>query len=95
MRDLLTFRHWITAHRPITLKSSGLMLRFRRSEMAPGFRIKIFSLWRLGVMGRPYLGAVANLGTAHFDHDQNGTRSRTGVDVLMAGFWKINMADWK
>ena len=35
--------------------------------------------------------AVAALGTAHFDHDLN-KNPITPVDVLMAGFWNINIS---
>jgi hypothetical protein len=35
--------------------------------------------------------AIGNLGTAHFDHDANKA-AITPVDVLMAGFWNINIS---
>jgi hypothetical protein len=35
--------------------------------------------------------AVAGMGTAHFDHDVN-KNPITPVDVLMAGFWNLNIA---
>ena len=40
-----------------------------------------------GTSGK-YFAAVANLGTAHFDHDSSGNPI-TPVDVLMAGTWNL------
>ena len=40
-----------------------------------------------GTSGK-YFAAVANLGTAHFDHDFSGNPI-TPVDVLMAGTWNL------
>ena len=39
--------------------------------------------------GTNKFGAVANLGTAHFDQDLNNNPI-TPVDVLMAGFWNLH-----
>ena len=40
--------------------------------------------------GLKYYQAVAALGTAHFDHD-SGDNPITPVDVLLAGFWNLDM----
>jgi hypothetical protein len=41
--------------------------------------------------GLKYYQAVANLGTAHFDHN-SGNKAITSVDVLMAGFWNMGVS---
>ena len=41
--------------------------------------------------GTSKFGAVATLGTAHFDQDLNNNPI-TPVDVLMAGFWNLNVS---
>ena len=38
--------------------------------------------------------AIAALGTAHFDHDLSNNPI-TPVDVLMAGFWNLNVSGLK
>jgi hypothetical protein len=41
--------------------------------------------------GLKYYQAIASLGTAHFDHD-SGNNPITPVDVLMAGFWNMDVS---